>query len=146
MLKKLNGLALVLGLLVTAPTFAASESERPPIGDKVMAYSGQQGLKVWTLRIGERSANQALVQIGGIDHDWDMRIQKMDVEKTAKDARYSTDVNGTKFVVLILRGDRGELHLPGESQDLALGYDDALSREGNAEYFLTDYLQQPAAK
>lgn len=38
--------------------FAQAE-DRPPVADKVMAYSGQQGVKVWTLRIGERSDNQA---------------------------------------------------------------------------------------
>ncbi|WP_263146708.1 hypothetical protein [Pseudomonas sp. RIT-PI-AD] len=145
MLKTLNRLALILGILLTAPAFAA-ESPRPPIGNQVIAYSGQQGLKVWTLRVDERSANQALVQIGGIDHDWNMRIQKMAVEKTAKDVRYSTDVDGQPFVVLILRGNHGELHLPGESQELPLGYDDALSQAGNPEHFLTDYLQQSAAE
>lgn len=54
--------------------------ERPEVADQVIAYTGAQGAKVWTLRIGERAANEALVQIEGVDHDWNMRIQKMQVE------------------------------------------------------------------
>lgn len=116
-------------------------AERPPVADKVVAYSGQQGAKVWTLRIGERSANEALVQIGGIDHDWDMRIQKMSVEKTAKDTRYFATVDGKKFVVLILQNGWGTLYLPNETQEILVGYDPNLSNQGDAQAFLTDYLQ-----
>jgi len=128
-----TSLALLSGLCHAA--------ERPPVADKVVAYSGQQGAKVWTLRIGERSANEALVQVGGIDHDWDMRIQKMSVEKTSKDTRYSTTVDGKKFVVLVLQNGWGTLYLPNESQDITVGYDENLSNQGNAQAFLTDYLQ-----
>ncbi|QCI12940.1 hypothetical protein E6B08_16860 [Pseudomonas putida] len=128
-----TSLALLSGLCHAA--------ERPPVADKVVAYSGQQGAKVWTLRIGERSANEALVQVGGIDHDWDMRIQKMTVEKTSKDTRYSTTVDGKKFVVLVLQNGWGTLYLPNETQDITVGYDEYLSNQGNAQAFLTDYLQ-----
>lgn len=124
--------------LLSALSHAA---ERPPVADKVVAYSGEKGTKVWTLRIGERSANEALVQVGGIDHDWDMRIQKMTVEKTAKDTRYSTTVDGHKFVVLILQNSWGTLYLPNEAQEITVGYDENLSNQGDAQAFLTDYLQ-----
>lgn len=116
--------------------------ERPPVADKVVAYQGEQGVKVWTLRIGERSANEALVQIEGIDHDWNMRIQKMQVEKSSKDTRYSTTVDGKKYVVLIVQGNwGGELYLPGEAKELSVGYSEGLSDQGNAQAFLTDYLE-----
>ncbi|KPA88134.1 MULTISPECIES: hypothetical protein [Pseudomonas] len=121
--------------------FAQAE-ERPPVADKVLAYSGQQGVKVWTLRIGERSDNQALVQVEDVDHDWNLRIQKMNVEKTAKDTRYSTTVDGQKFVVLILQEGWGELYLPGESKALTVGYDENLSSRGDAQAFLTEYLKK----
>ncbi|MCO7516386.1 hypothetical protein NJF44_15855 [Pseudomonas guariconensis] len=138
-----NWLALALGLFITTPLLAA-EPERPPVADKVVAYSGEQGIKVWTLRIGERSVNQALVQVDGIDHDWQMRIQKMNVEKSERDTRYSTEVDGKKYVALIVRGDWANLYLPGEAQETSLRYDPSLSEQGNAQYFLTDYLQQAA--
>ncbi|MFP1741730.1 hypothetical protein ACLEE6_06145 [Lonsdalea quercina] len=145
-MRKIHWMALILGFFMTTAVCAATEAPRPPVGDRVVAYSGEQGVKVWTLRYGERAANQALVQIDGIDHDWKMRIQKMDVEKTSKDTRYSTQVDGKKFVVLIVRSGYGELYLPGEAQEIMVGYDDRLSQSGNAQYFLTDYLQQGAAQ
>ena len=111
------------------------------VAEQVVAYMGTEGVKVWTLRIGERAANEALVQIEGVDHDWDMRIQKMQVEKTTKDTRYSTTVDGKKFVVLVVQsGWGGELYLPGEPQPMQVGYSEGLSRQGNAQAFLTDYL------
>ncbi len=115
--------------------------QRPEVADQVVAYMGAQGAKVWTLRIGERATNEALVQVEGVDHDWNMRIQKMQVEKTSRDTRYSTIVDGKKFVVLIVQGSwGGELYLPGEAQPMQVGYSQELSQQGNAQAFLTDYL------
>jgi len=133
-----------MALLVASLTLwmgLAHAEERPAVADNVVAYQGTQGVKVWTLRIGDRSANEALVQIEGVDHDWNMRIQKMKVEKTSKDTRYSTTVDGQKFVVLIVQGTwGGELYLPGEAQEMTVGYSEGLSNQGNAQAFLTDYL------
>ncbi|MGC5699145.1 hypothetical protein J4P02_02960 [Pseudomonas sp. NFXW11] len=118
----------------------AQAEERPQVADKMMAYFGQ-GAKVWTLRIGERSDNQALVQLEDVDHDWNMRIQKMSVEQTAKDTRYFTTVDGQKFVVLVLQDGYGELHLPGQAKPLRVGYDSNQSSYGDAQAFLNDYLK-----
>lgn len=129
---------------MTTGALAETEAPRPPVGDRVVAYSGTQGVKVWTLRYDERSANQALVEINGVDADWNKRIQKMSVAKTSKDTRYSTEVDGKPYVAMIIQGNHGELYVPGEPQMISLSYDEALSSEGNAQHFLTDYLQQPA--
>lgn len=59
----------------------AGREARPPVADKVVAYQGQQGLKVWTLRIGEAAAGEALLQVEGLDHDWDRLIHKVKVER-----------------------------------------------------------------
>lgn len=122
----------------------AQAEERPSVAEKVVAYAGEQGVKVWTLRIGERSANEALVQVEGVDHDWNMRIQKMNVEKTDKLTRYYTTVDGQKFAALVIQGSdswsASELYLPGEAQALKIGYSQSLSEQGNAQAFLTDYL------
>ncbi|WP_371923073.1 hypothetical protein [Pseudomonas sp. RW409] len=66
----------------------------------------------------------------------------MHVEKTSKGTRYFTEVDGKPFVALIVRGNSGELYLPGEGQEMPLDYDQDLSDQGT-QYFLTDYLQQP---
>ncbi|WP_437879892.1 hypothetical protein [Pseudomonas sp. LRF_L74] len=135
--------AVLVAVLMLVAGLVHAE-ERPPVADRVIAYAGEQGVKVWTLRIGERSANQALVQIEGIDHDWNMRIQKMDVVKTDKVTRYYTTVDGQKFAALVIQGSdswsASELYLPGEAQALKIGYSDSLSEQGNAQAFLTDYL------
>lgn len=117
-------------------------NERPDVANHVIAYDGAQGIKVWTLRIGDRSANEALVQIEDIDHEWNLKIQKMQVEKTSRDTRYYIDINGNKFVVLIIKDKCcGDLYLPGESQSVYISYSKELSNEGNAQAFLTDYLK-----
>jgi len=132
---------MVLAVMILALLgMQAQADERPAVADKVVAYAAEQGIKVWTLRIGERSEHKALVQIEGVDHDWDMRIQKMDVAKTSKDTCYSTEVDGQKFVTLLVQGNWGELYLPGEAQPLHVRYDQYLSEQGNAQAFLTDYL------
>ncbi|AVE04276.1 hypothetical protein JBE38_24245 [Pseudomonas sp. ICBG1301] len=133
--------AALLGLVLAVMAGLAHADNRPEVAEKVLAYAGAGGVKVWTLRIGARSDNQALVQVEGVDHDWNLKIQKMTVEKTAKDTRYSTRVDGQKFVVLVLQQSWGELYLPGEAQALSIGYDESLSSQGNAQAFLTDYLQ-----
>lgn len=134
--------AVALGMVLAIMTGNnAHAQDRPEVADKVAAYSGEGGVKVWTLRIGSREENQALVQLEGADHDWNLKIQKMAVEKTNKDTRYYTTVDGQKFVVLILQNGWGELYLPGEKRELTVNYDGVLSSQGNAQAFLTDYLQ-----
>ncbi|MBV4533766.1 hypothetical protein HU719_020450 [Pseudomonas sp. SWRI107] len=142
---KRNWMALALGLFISSPLFAA-EAARPAVADKVDAFEGERGVQVWTMRVGERSANEALVQIAGADHDWDKRIQKMQVEKTGRDVRYATQVDGKKYVVLIVRGNSGELYLPGQDGETPLYYSAGLARQSNPEHFLTDYLEQQSAK
>ncbi|RMQ96192.1 hypothetical protein ALP94_02606 [Pseudomonas savastanoi pv. glycinea] len=133
--------AALLCLVLAVIAGGAQAENRPEVAEQVLAYAGEGGVKVWTLRIGASNDNQALVQLEGVDHDWNMKIQKMTVEKTSKDTRYSTTVDGQKFVVLVLQKGWGELYLPGESQALNVGYDEFLSSQGNAQAFLTDYLQ-----
>lgn len=140
-MKALNWLASLLVAMMIATGVQAAEP-RPAVGPQVKAYSGQEGIKVWLVRVGPRAANQAIVQIGGIDHDWDMRIQKMDMQNVRDEARYSLKVDGQPYVALILRGSSGEVFLPGERKSYWVYYDEELSSSGNAEHFLTDYLQQ----
>lgn len=146
MFKKKTLLTLLLSFFLFAPAINASEPVRPPIANNVEAYSSVQNIKVWTLRIGDRSENQALVQIKGIDHDWDNLIQKMDVEKTFKDVRYSTTLNGKPFVAIILNQGFAELHLPGEAGPKYIAFNSTLASEANADHFLTAYLEQEAIR
>lgn len=134
--------SLLLALGSSVPAFAADQA-RPEISRYVKAYAGQEGIKVWTLRIGPQDKNEALFQVTGIDHPWDMRIQKVKTEQGERGTKYVATVEGRRFVVMSMEGNRGELHLPGSNPSKGrVEYDPSLSQEGNAEYFLTDYLKQ----
>lgn len=146
-IRHILGFIVLLSLsLMAGVSGAYAETPRPPIANVVKAYQGTEGAQVWTLRIGEPAESQSLVQITGIDHDWDSKIQKMNVEKLSNSTRYWLNVNDKKFVVLVLNQGYGELYLPGEAQPVQIGYSKSLSEQGNAEIFLTDYLQQSENK
>ncbi len=61
---------------------------------------------------------------------------------SARDSRYSTELNGSKYVILIVRDGWGELYLPGEQQTRQVAYSESLSSAGEPQAFLTDYLEQ----
>ena len=133
---------MLFSVCLLGSSMAMAEEARPEIADKIFAYSGEKGVKVWVLRIGDRSANEALVQVAGVDNEWNLRIQKMEVEKTNKDTRYSVLRDGKRYEVLRLNRDVGELYLPGEIQELRVSYNDELSMSGRPQAFLTEYLEQ----
>ncbi|SHM65707.1 hypothetical protein SAMN05216593_102197 [Pseudomonas asturiensis] len=133
---------MLFSVCLLGSSMAMAEEARPEIADKIFAYSGEKGVKVWVLRIGDRSANEALVQVAGVDNEWNLRIQKMEVEKTNEDTRYSVLRDGKRYEVLRLNRDVGELYLPGEIQELRVSYNDELSMSGRPQAFLTEYLEQ----
>lgn len=144
MFKKKTFSPILLSFFLFAPAIHADDLLRPPIASNVQAYSSVQNVNVRTLRVGDRSENQALVQVTGVDHDWNNVIQKMTVEKTFKDVRYSVTLNGKPFVAVILNQGFGELHLPGEPTPQHIAFNSALASEANAEHFLSAYLEQDA--
>lgn len=116
---------------------------RPEVAEEVKAWQGEEGIQVWVLRYGSREENKALVQITNIDHPWSQRIQLMDVQKNDKKKTYSLKVNGNRFVALNMFGSgMGELYLPDDKQSYRISYSQSLSSYGNAQHFLTDYLNQ----
>ncbi|MDN0124027.1 hypothetical protein QVN60_12650 [Yersinia aleksiciae] len=140
MFKKL--FSLILLCAVSATSFA-TEPARPEVANLVKAWGGNEGIQVWTLRYGPRSDNKALVQITNADHDWDKKIQVMDVDNKEERSDYSVTVSGKKFVVLVINNNNsGQLYLPGEKGNHPIIYSQSLSDEGNAQYFLTDFLKQ----
>ena len=132
---------LSLSILSIASASVANAQPRPEIAKYVKGYSGQEGIKVWMLRIGPTAQNEALVQIGGVDHDWDMGIQKMKLEPGQRGTKYVTTVDGKRFVALTLESSWGEVYLPGRNNSQAVYYSKQLSEQSNAEFFLTDFLK-----
>lgn len=139
----MNKLLIILLFLGVGASGLTNAESRPEIARYIKAYTGQEGIKVWTLRIGAVDKNEALVQITGIDHAWDMRIQKLKVEPSQPGNNYVATVEGKRFVVLAMKDGSGQLYLPGKGDaTTSLVYSETLTEQGNAEHFLTDYLQQ----
>ncbi|WP_312073666.1 hypothetical protein [Atlantibacter sp.] len=135
---------ILCAALFTQPAFA--ESIRPETAKYVKAYSGQEGAQIWTLRIGARADNEALVQIERIDHELDKRILRCKVQPTSDGGKsYSTKIDGKEFVLLRVKNGSGELYLPGE-QASYVSYNEGLSNNSDADAFLTSYLEQLVKK
>lgn len=116
---------------------------RPEVAEDVKAWQGEEGVEVWILRYGPRDQNKALVQIVNIDHPWNKRIHLMDVSKEEKKKSYSLNLNDRRFVALNMYSlESGELYLPDEKQPYRIHFSQGLSSAGNAQHFLTDYLNQ----
>lgn len=139
--------ALVAVLLLGAVATAHADAPRPPVAKYVKAYAAGEGAKVFTLRYDAPEKQQALVQVTGIDHALDGRILRASVQATARDTRYTVELQGRPFVLLIVAGDGGgELYLPGAPRAERVRYDEDLSEQGNAQHFLTAYQEQAAAR
>jgi class 3 adenylate cyclase len=121
----------------------AAEAARPEVGKFVKAYeNNSSSVKVWTVRVGPPAKNEALVQITGIDHPWDMKIFKANVITDSQQSeKYRITHNGQPFVMLIVSEHGAEVYLP-DNKIHKVAYSKILAEQGNPEHFLTDYLNQ----
>ncbi|MDU2941612.1 MAG: hypothetical protein E7B59_20915 [Enterobacteriaceae bacterium] len=134
-------IAILGSLMIMQSAFA--DATRPEIAKYVKGYEGQEGVQVWTLRIGPKEANESLVQIANVDNALDKKIIRCKVESASGGATsYKTEIDGKSWELLRVKDGSGELYLPGESSSTWVAYSQSLSQEGNAEHFLTDYLEQ----
>lgn len=134
-------IAILGSLMIMQSAFA--DATRPEIAKYVKGYEGQEGIQVWTLRIGPKEANESLVQIANVDNALDKKIIRCKVEPASGGATsYKTEIDGKSWELLRVKDGSGELYLPGESSSTWVAYSQSLSQEGNAEHFLTDYLEQ----
>ena len=135
---------ILIFLFITGVALANDvDQKRPEVGNIVKAWEGAQGEQVWTLRYGKPEDHKALVQIVNIDHPWNKKIFLTSVEeKNNNRSDYVVMQNNKRFVALITNNYSGELYLPNQSSTIQVYFNKALSSEGNAQYFLTDYLNQ----
>jgi len=133
-------LAITTLLLLSLFSRMSYAESRPVVADRVIAYSGDLGIKVWTLRIGDRKAQEALVQIEDADHEWNLAIQKMKITRVNDVLHYSVSQGNKRHVVLILKQNHGQLFLPNEPDAITLQYNDELTQRGDAQMFLNHYL------
>jgi len=135
-------LIFVPGLVFSQEAIVTNQQLRPEVAENVKAYESHDGVLMWTLRYGKPSENKMLVQITDIDHPWNRKIHLMDVEDTGMRRYFYTKVDNKRFnVVVFSENGRGMLTLPGNNKSEPLFYSKEHSSEGNAQYFLTDYIE-----
>ena len=96
---------------------------------------------VWVLRYGPQANHEAIVQIKGIDHPWDGRIQKMRIETSPRGLKYVAGNEGNRHDVLLMEDAGLEVAVPGVRR-AQVSYDKVLSAQGNRSMFLTEYMEQ----
>lgn len=136
MRKFLQPLVLTFGLMTSA--LAAEQVEA---GRYLKAYSGGEGITVWVLRYGPQTNHEAIVQVVGIDHPLDGRIQKMGVEMTPRGLTYVVGKDGNRQNFLQVDEHGIELTMHGV-RPTRLAYDKTLSAQGNRAMFLTEFTEQ----
>ena len=137
---KLSSLPLLLAAAFALSTQAVQMPVQP--APEVKVYSGADGVKVWLEQIGPRKAGMFLVRIGGVDHAWNMRIHRMDGLSLLDESLFKLHSQDSEHIALVLRGDCGEVMLPGESTGRKVCYDQQLSATQDAKWFVTSYVNQ----
>lgn len=111
-----------------------------------MLDAGTRSHSARVLRVGPLANKEALVQINGIDHPWDGQIHRLKIEPMQNGMKYVSVSGGKRFDVLQRSESAGapafELAVPGLPGRTELVYDRELSAEGNAQHFLSQYLEQ----
>ncbi|QJP07001.1 hypothetical protein [Pseudomonas multiresinivorans] len=137
---KLRNLPLLLAATFSLAGHAVQMPAQP--APEVKAYSGADGVKVWLEQIGPRKANMFLVRIGGVAHAWNMRIHRMDGLSLLDESLFKLHSQDREHIALVLRGDCGEVMLPGESNARKVCYDHQLSATQDAKQFVSAYVNQ----
>lgn len=65
----------------------------------------------------------------GADSEIDDKILLASTAATQKDTRYTVQLRGRPYVLLILNAGTGELYLPGAQKAAQVGYDAAASEQ-----------------
>jgi DNA-binding LacI/PurR family transcriptional regulator len=150
LLSRLRRHSLVLLLsalpLAGAAVVAHAEPARAEVAKQVKAYASADGVKVSTLRYGPREREQALIQVIDVDNAIDGKIMLASTRTTDKDTRYTVQLNGRPYVLLIVSEAAGELYVPGAPKPTWVSYNADLSAQSNPEHYLTDYEEQGKGK
>lgn len=137
----------LLSILMICSCALAQAAERPEVSRYVRAYSGEEGIKVFVVRIGAVEKGEVLLQLTGIDSPQDGIIQKARVEsrQQGQQRRYYVKRNGQDVAALILDRTAGAVYLPSQPNSVAephVAYDESLSQQCNAEHMVTQWIEQ----
>lgn len=141
-MKRIALIAISCMMIAIAPaTFA---QKRPEVGNVCKVYTGEEGLRISTCRVGSVENNEVLIGIMGIDHPWNSKIFKAKVKQYDGKEDYEIMVNGKPYVIMTYR-NYYEIYLTPYGTTKAeqyVSYDKNVSQECKPEWLLTEYLEQ----
>ncbi len=148
MLKSFSRVSLAVVLSLSSLLVVAAD--RPQVGAYVQAYSGEENVSVYVVRLGAPEKAEALVLVAGVDSAIDGVIQKATVSNDGNGRRsYRVKSGNQDYEILRLERTGGRVFLathPHGLGDYRISYDQALSRGTNAEHLLTQWLEQKPGK
>lgn len=147
---------ILFAFIIFSGVYAFGQSNaRSEVGKVAKVYSGMEGLKVTTCRLGEESKNEALIKFSGIDHPWNNLVFKAALNKYKSSSAsnnfnidYLIEWKGKKYTVLVSKADNATSYkaylIPYGSLQVEhnLGYDEGGSMYTSCERLLTEYLEQ----
>lgn len=148
-------LSVVLFSIISIYTMAQNKTDRPEVGNVCKVYSGTEGLRITTCRVGAEDKNEALLGFSGVDHPWNGKIFKAKLKKFKNNSNsnnfnidYTIEWKGKQYTVLTFREGYSAVFtaymMPFGSLQVEhnLKYDEYGSSSCSPERFLTEYLEQ----
>ncbi len=148
MIKSFSSVSLA-ALLSLFSLFAVA-ADRPQVGPYVQAYSGEENVAVYVVRLGAPEKAEALILVSGVDSAIDGVVQKAVVSNDGSGRRsYRVKSGNQDYEILRLERTGGRVFLathPHGLGDYRVAYDQSLSRSANPEHLLTQWLEQKPGK
>lgn len=114
----------------------------------IKVYSGPEGERVAIVRYGKPADNQVLLQIKGIDHEWNDQVFLATRQEVGDNrVEISFQVDGKPYYVVVGREMWGRmtwaLFLKGTNRSVELTFNDELTEKAKAQSVLDAYKRNP---
>lgn len=130
--------SLILGtVLLSVSTITLAREAMAKYGEY---YLGPKTMTVELAKLA--NGKQALVKVYGVDHQWDGKVQRVNI-RTGRDNRteYYLQVDGKEYVMMLVDQYQAQIYLPGMGESY-LRFNGEASRALQPEHLLTEYEQQ----
>ncbi len=126
-------------------TSAFAGDERPRVDRYALGFTGELGVSVTLLGIGKPEDKEFLLQISGVNHDWDRKIlkaKKVNQNRDGSNHIYQVKMGDKTYNAVVVRSRRHTLYLSGSSENYGLSYDKGVARSVAPQHMLTKYLDK----